>query len=169
MNDLVRDFEAGWTGGLPETPCGWGSTMKATAKQRDWIPNIVDEYGIHSIADIGAGDMNWISKMYLPLHVEYTAYDLYPRKPEIITFDLLKEVPAPVDMIMCLWVLNHFEYDDCLTALGNIKKSGAKYLLMTDRESRREFQPPDIVMPYIEKTHLTDLGDFLLLIDLDAV
>ena len=172
MVDLIEDkekYEQGWTGGLPETKCGYGSTLRATKKQRDWIPEIIESYNIYSIADIGAGDLNWIKETELPSEVEYWAYDLVPRHPEVIKFDLVKEVPPPVDMIMCLWVLNHFPYDECKTAIENLKKSGSRYLLMTDRIRYRKDQPAELSMPYIEKMMLNHLGDSLMLIDLEAV
>ena len=172
MRDTLSDpakYKKGWTGGLPETPCGHGSTMRATKAQRNWIPKIIEAYHIQSIADIGAGDLNWIKNMGLSAHIEYWAYDLVPRQPEVIEFDLIKEVPAPVDLIMCLWVLNHLPYDACQTAINNIKKSGARYLMMTDRIRYREDQPSDINMPFIEQMFLNDKGDSIMLIDLEAI
>ena len=149
MNDLVRDFDKGWTGGLPETKCGHGSTMGATKRQRNWIPAIIEGYFINSIADIGAGDLNWIKDTDIPSYIEYQAYDLVPRLPEVIRFDLVKEVPPPSDLIMCLWVLNHLKYDDCLAAIDNIKKSGARFLMMTDRPSCHENQHKETSLPFL--------------------
>ncbi len=169
MSDLISDpakYKKGWTGGLPETPCGFGSTMQATKAQREWIPAIIDDFNIQSIADVGAGDLNWIKNMGIPDNVEYWAYDLVPRSPEVIKFDLVKEVPAPVDMIMCLWVLNHFPFNECKQALENIKKSGARYLLITDRLRYRKDQPIEINMKAVCEMSLNDKGDSIKLIDL---
>lgn len=171
MTDLITDvkkYKQGWTGGLPETPCGHGSKIRVTKKQREWIPEIIKKYGIKSISDIGAGDLNWIKETDLD-GVDYTPYDLVPRLPEVVEFNLVEEVPAKVDMIMCLWVLNHFPYDSCLQAIQNIKDSGAKYLMMTDRLRYRKDQPDEIVMPFVERLVLNDKGDSIMLIDLDAV
>jgi len=171
MSDLISNpekYKRGWTGGLPETECGFGSTMQATKAQREWIPALIEAYFIESIADIGAGDLNWIKNMDIPNHIEYWAYDLVPRAPEVIKFDIIKEVPAPVDMIMCLWVLNHLPYDECKQAIANIKKSGSKYLLMTDRLRYREDQPKEIDMPSIRSMPLNNKGDTIKLIDLEA-
>jgi hypothetical protein len=62
MGDIVarEKFSRGWKGGLPETPCGYGSTLEATKAQRDWIPQVIRRHGITSIVDVGAGDLNWI-------------------------------------------------------------------------------------------------------------
>jgi len=171
MSDIITEvdkYKKGWTGGLPETPCGHGSKLFVTKKQREWIPEIVEKYGIKSIADIGAGDMNWIKKTDLG-DVKYIPYDLVPRLPEVQKFDLVQEIPTKVDMIMCLWVLNHFPYEHCQQAIKNIKASGAKYLMMTDRLRYREDQPPEIEMPYIDRLMLNDKGDSIMLIDLEAI
>jgi len=165
--DIVADvgkFQRGWTGGLPETPCGYGSKIKVTEMQRNWIPGIVAIYGIKTVADIGAGDLNWIGLM--DWDVEYTAYDLVPRKPEVIKFDLISEVPPEVDMIMCLWVLNHLPMDASRAAIQNIKYSGSRYLMMTDRPMWHKDQPEEIKMPHIEKLVLNEKQDSILLIDL---
>jgi hypothetical protein len=166
LSDLISDpekYRKGWHGGLPETECGYGSTMDATKKQRAWIPEVIEAYGIMSIADIGAGDLNWIKDMNLPSYVQYWPYDLVPR------FDLIKEVPDSVDLIMCLWVLNHLPYEECKQAISNIKKSGSRFLMITDRIRYREDQPTELTMPYIEKMSLNHLGDSIRLIDLEAI
>lgn len=153
MSDIiteVKKYQKGWTGGLPETPCGSGSMLKNTAAQRKWIPEVIKKYGIKSIADIGAGDLNWIKQTDLG-DVEYTAYDLVPRDPSVKPFDLIKEVPPKVDLIMCLWVLNHFPYKHCQQAIENLKASGAKYLMMTDRPRYHKDQPPEIHMEAVEE------------------
>ena len=152
MSDLITEvskYVKGWTGGLPETPCGAGSSLVRTKQQRQWIPGIIKKYGIKTVADIGAGDLNWIKKIDLS-GVEYTAYDLVPRQPGVIKFDLIHEIPPRVDLIMCLWVLNHLPIEHSRQAIKNLKASGSKYLMMTDRLSYRANQPVEIDMPYIE-------------------
>jgi hypothetical protein len=167
MPDVIRDiekFRRGWTGGLPETKCGSGSRLKNTKRQRQWIPGIIEKYGIQSIADIGAGDLNWIKTM--DLGVEYTAYDLVPRVEGVIEFDLVKQVAPKVDMILCLWVLNHLPMEDSRKAIANLKASGSKYLMMTDRPIWHCDQPEEIVMPYIERIVLNEKQDSIMLIEL---
>jgi hypothetical protein len=166
MSDIVTDLEKikrGWHGGLPETPCGYGSTLAATKAQREWIPKVVKKYRIKTIADVGAGDLNWFYRMTLPKTVKVAHFDVYPRRPDVIEFDLLHESPPPVDMILCLWVLNHFDMDSCRQALANLEASGAKYLMMTDRPIWHKEQPPEIVMEYVEELKLNSKGDRIIL------
>ena len=166
--DIVHDvakYKTGWTGGLPETKCGSGSTLKNTRAQREWMPEIIRKYGIGSIADIGAGDLNWITKLDLS-HINYTAYDLVPRHESVVQFDLVESVAPKVDLLMCLWVLNHFPIENSRKAIANLKASGSKYLMMTDRPRWHADQPAEIHMPYIEKLPLNDRGDSIMLISL---
>jgi len=167
VGDIVADvakFERGWLGGLPETPCGHGSKVEVTKEQRVWIPEITEKYGIRTVADIGAGDLNWIKLM--KWDVEYTAYDLVQRHESVINFDLIQDTPPAVDMILCLWVLNHLPFESCKVALANIKASGSKYLMMTDRPIWHNEQPDEIRMPFIEELKLNAKGDRILLVKL---
>lgn len=170
MGDIITNvdkYKKGWMGGGKETPCGYGSTMSATVDQRKFIPKIIKQYRIKTVADIGAGDLNWMKNVNLPKSVTYTPYDLVPRETSVIEFNLLEEIPPKVDLIMCLWVLNHFPYDDCLKALKNIKASGAKYLLMTDRPKWHKEQPKEIRMEALQTICVREeTGDLIKLVKL---
>ena len=159
-----HEFASGWKGGLPETPCGSGSRIANTKAQRAWIPQIIRKYGIETVADIGAGDLNWITRMDMP--AQYQAYDLVPRRPEVYEYDLLKRIAPKADLIMCLWVLNHFDNDDCIKAIRHIKESGSAFLLMTDRPDWHESQPAEIKMDYVEELKLSAKGDRIILVKL---
>ncbi len=172
MSDLIENedrFKKGWVGGLPETPCGSGSKISNTKEQRGWIPDLINKYGIKSIADIGAGDLNWIKQIQLPDDVNYKPYDLVPRLPEVQKFNLIEQIPEKVDLIICLWVLNHLTFNDCHQAIENIKESGSRYLLMTDRLIYRAMQPDNIDMEHIEILMLNEKNDSIKLIDLNAL
>lgn len=171
MSDVFTEqkrFAQGWTGGLPETPCGSGSKLENTKAQRQWIPRILSKYRIKSIVDIGAGDLNWLKHMPLD-GIEYTPLDLFPRFADIKQFDLVREVPPPADLIMCLWVLNHMPFDDCQAAIANLKASGNRWLLMTDRPKWHYEQPPEIRMEVTDELLLNPkTGDRIILVELNA-
>jgi hypothetical protein len=161
----IRDpatFREGWRGGLPETPCGYGSTLEATRSQRHWIPVVIDTYSICTIVDVGAGDLNWIRHTDLR-GAQYTPLDLVPRRPEVKAFDLVREVPPQADLLICLWVLNHLDKEPCRRAIANLKASGSRYLLMTDRPIWHCEQPAEILMEYVEELGLNAKGDRILL------
>jgi len=120
-----------WESGLPETPCGKGSKLENTRVIRAWLPDVIERYNVQSIADIGCGDQNWIHEC-LPKGIEYSGFDLVPRRSDVQTFDLTREViPYPVDMILCIYVLNHLKPDMAERAIRLMKESGAKYVLMS--------------------------------------
>ncbi len=129
----VEKYKTGWLSGLPETKCGHGSKLSTTSKQRLWIPKIIEDLKIKTISDIGAGDLNWISKIKFGIDVKYKAYDLVPRHKSVNSFNLLTTVPPKSDLLMCLWVLNHFPLIEHNIAFENLKKSNSKYLLITQR------------------------------------
>lgn len=127
----VEKYASGWTGGLPETPCGYGSKLDQTVIQREWIPRMVEKYSIQTIADIGAGDLNWMREMQWPRPVEYEAFDLVPRDPSVKRFDLIHEVPPHRDLLMCLWLLNHLPVEHAKAAQDNLLAAGSKYVMVT--------------------------------------
>jgi len=137
----------GWVGGKPETPCGRGSRLGETAKQRKWIPAQVEKYGITSIADIGAGDLNWVSR--IDIGCDYAAYDLIPRVEGVQKLDLLTDELPKADCMMALWVLNHLSPADQKTAIDKLKSAG-RFLIMT-YDKRME---PCTNLEYVEKTVL---------------
>jgi len=123
------EFKKGWTGGLPETPCGYGSRVKQTRKQRIIIPEWIERYEIQSLADIGAGDLNW-SKL-VDFGCAYAAYDLVPRVSGVTRYDLISEALPAADCYMVIWVLNHLPANQCKIAMRKLLKSKARYLIMT--------------------------------------
>lgn len=164
MSDVITNVEkykTGWTGGLPETPCGHGSKLRVTKKQRLWIPKIVEDLSIKTISDIGAGDLNWISKIKFGIDVRYTPFDLVPRHKSVNSFNLLTTVPPKSDLLMCLWVLNHFPEKEHQIGFENLKKSGSKYLLITQRETWVKYD-----LNVVDKIILNDKKDMLIMAEL---
>ena len=170
MKDLVdskEKFEKGWRGGLPETKCGAGSKLNRTVEQRAWLTDMVNKYGIRSVGDIGAGDMNWIKKM--DWGVRYHPFDLVPRSPAVKEFDLREEVPPTYDALLVLWVLNHLDMGDQIRCVTNLKASKSKYLFITQRLLWTEYQPKeflDLIANPIETIHVFDKKNVLLMIEL---
>jgi hypothetical protein len=141
VEDLVTDrakYERGWRGGLPETKCGAGSRLRNTALQREWLSEVVWRYQIESIADLGAGDLNWLQHTDLR-GVAYQGYDLVPRHKDVRPFDLLADPIPEADCLWCIWVLNHFPEREAQIALGRMLNSGARFLVYTYEPRMWEF------------------------------
>lgn len=119
----------GWRGGLTDgTVCGNGSTMQNTRNAREWLPRICAALDIKTVCDAGAGDLHWIKRV--DWQVDYRAFDLIPRLPEITQIDITRDVLPPCDLILCRMVLNHLDEPRICMALENFRESG-KYLAAT--------------------------------------
>lgn len=126
-----RKAKTRWHSGLPETVCGRGSTMEQTCIIREFISEVVHEYNIGSVADVGCGDQNWIHHC-LPKGIEYTGYDVKPRFVDVKPFDITREIlPEPAELVLCIYVLNHLYPDAAEEALKLLKMSRSKYLIMS--------------------------------------
>ena len=125
----LQEFKRGWISGRPETPCGAGSTVAATIKQRKVLAGWIKKYNIQSVVDVGAGDLNWVRLM--GLEIDYQPLDLVPRAPEVKRFDLVHEIPPACDMVWCLWLLNHLPDYRAKVALDNLLKTDCKYIVYT--------------------------------------
>lgn len=168
----LQKFKDGWHGGLPETPCGFGSRIEETGAQRAWIPKMVRRYKIKTIADIGAGDLNWIREVKLPKTVSYQAFDLVVRDPSVQPLDIRTQVPPKVDLLLCLWVLNHLSRDEQGAAMENLRASGSRYLMLTARPAWYDHQHPATLVEAVQECPLTysepvgDKGDVIKLVRL---
>jgi hypothetical protein len=169
MNDIVKTqtkWEKGWTGGLPETPCGSGSKLVNTKTQREWLPRMWKKYGVRTIADVGAGDLNWIKEMDMTAY-KYMPFDLVPRHPSVSEFNLIEQKPPAVDCVLCLWVLNHLPLHDAQRAWDNLWSCNSRYLIITHRE-RWASEHPFLDRPCLENVALNGKGDTLRLFNMEA-
>ena len=100
---LMQKVKKGWKSN--ETPCGSGSELKNAQLVIKLLPVLIKKYGITTISDVGAGDLNWIKRV--DLKCNYKGYDLYPRHKDVIQFDATKDTVPQSDLILCRHVLNH--------------------------------------------------------------
>lgn len=131
-----EEFKRGWISGRPETPCGAGSTVAATLKQRKVLAGWIKKYKIESVVDVGAGDLNWVRLM--KLDIDYRPLDLVPRAPEVKQFDLVHEIPPACDMVWCLWLLNHLAEYRAKAALDNLLQTDCRFIIYTWRPALSE-------------------------------
>lgn len=126
-------MERGWSSGLPETPCGIGSTLASTERIRAWLPGMAARYEISTVCDAGAGDMGWIRRV--EWRVVYRPFDLVPRHPEVTALDITTEALPSCDLILCRAVLNHLSETQVAAALERFRPVG-RYLLATQFDVR---------------------------------
>ena len=126
--EMYERMAKGWRGGLNEgTVCGQGSTKQNTKNVSVWIPDVCKRLNIQSICDAGAGDLHWING--LDWDVDYRAFDLIPRHPEVIKLDITTELLPVCDAILCRMVLNHLQERVEMTL--NLFRQSGKYLIAT--------------------------------------
>lgn len=148
--DMFERMAKGWRGGLEEgTTCGQGSLHRNVDKIVAWLPKIVAKYSIDTVCDAGAGDLHWIPRV--DWAVDYQAFDLIPRHPDVQKLDITTQALPPCDAILCRMVLNHLFGENDATriemALALFQES-ADYLIathFTDGINRtRQFQRLDL-------------------------
>lgn len=124
-----NDGQTEWKSGKPETPCGKGSMFANTGQVRSILNEIVNQYQIGTIADVGCGDQNWVHDS-LPDSVEYTGFDIRPRYVDVVPFDVTIQIlPEAFDLILCICLINHLKNPWRPRAYRTLKLSGSRLLL----------------------------------------
>lgn len=127
-----------------ESVSGTGSNLHSTRIIRLEIPKLLLKYNIESLLDAPCGDFYWMREIISELSIKkYIGVDIVADlvkrnnekyKNETISFlhlDLINDQLPAVDLVLCRDCILHFSHKDMLTALRNLKNSGAKYVLMT--------------------------------------
>ena len=122
-------FARGWGSGGKETRCGVGSTLASTAHIRPLLRPLFDRYGVQSINDAGAGDLNWIRHVDLT-GIVYRPFDLVPWHASVQQADITDGLLPVADLILCRAVFNHLSPGKIQRALDLFRPS-ATYLLAT--------------------------------------
>ena len=127
--------------GDPDSVSGTGSNLLQTATLRAELPKLWAELSISRLADIPCGDFHWMSTIVHHLDY-YFGGDIAPgvvaaartRSPphcDFAVFDLMVDRFPAVDAILARDVLVHLSNRDATTALENICRSQASYLITT--------------------------------------
>jgi SAM-dependent methyltransferase len=126
---------------------GIGSAISATQKLRDELPSILSSLKTQRLLDVGCGDFGWLKEVDLPC--EYVGIDIVP---DIVVLNLERysrpgrlflsldatTCPLPrADTILCREVLFHLSFRDIRKLIGNVIRSGARFLLATNDEGLR--------------------------------
>jgi hypothetical protein len=132
--------------GDAESRSGTGSGLAATEKIRSGLLDTIQRLDIRTIVDAPCGDYYWLSTVDLSRNLTwYQGFDIVPQLIEQnksryatdkISFqatDLIKQVPPRADLILCRHLLIHLSFDDGLRVLRNFKRSGSRYLMITNQ------------------------------------
>jgi hypothetical protein len=134
-----------WSKG--ESRSGPGSTLKYTENLRKELPILFQKYSIQKVFDAPCGDFNWMSHLLPTVKIEYIGADIVKplienlnskyksNKISFVHFDLIKEIPPKVDLIICRDCLFHLSFQDTKAVLKNFIKSKSAYLLTTTHKN----------------------------------
>lgn len=158
--------------GAPETFCGGGSTLAATAALRTVLPPLLGRLAVVTLLDAPCGDLNWIARTDLSA-VHYIGADFdpehcaaarardfnppafAPRTRQILERDLIRDTLPAAELILCRDFLQHLPTEQALAALGNLANASTRYLLVTshdnavntDIDQAGDFRPLNLFAP----------------------
>lgn len=150
-----------FTGGLPETGCGHGSTLGYTEHLRAELPKLLRRLGITRFLDAPCGDFNWMASTDLR-SLEYVGGDIDPthlatahfkartaasQPPDwcvFISIDLTRETPRTTDLMLCRDFLQHLPTAVALDVLRGFVRSETPWLLTTSHEAEANI---DLLLP----------------------
>lgn len=144
--------------GSPESKSGEGSSLKKTMNVRSWLPVIFEKLKIKTMLDAPCGDFNWMQHVNLSSLESYIGLDIvaplieqnmtHHKSTQKMFFcvDIINSPLPKVDLILCRDCMQHLLDTDVFKLLSNIKKSGSKYVLMSNYFDITENK--DIDAPY---------------------
>jgi hypothetical protein len=122
---------------------------------RQILPSLIERYGIQSLLDIPCGDCHWISSIDFGGRT-YIGADIVGElvgrnraafggrsDRTFMHLDVVRDPLPPAELVLCRDCMIHLSNADVLTALRNVRRSGARYLLATTYTARPT--NPDIV------------------------
>ena len=148
--------------GCSESVSGEGSTLDQTAAIRAALPQLIKDFQIQTMLDIPCGDFNWMKLLDLP--IQYLGADVVEdivaenkrrfgnHSRSFTRLDLTGDTLPKVDLIFCRDCLFHFSFEHISSALGNMKRSGSRFLLTTTNTQLR--QNRDIVTGEFRRLNL---------------
>ncbi|MDR2731981.1 MAG: hypothetical protein LBB36_02050 [Fibromonadaceae bacterium] len=133
--------------GSPESVSGPGSEIENTKSLVLELPKLFKSKNITSILDIPCGDFNWMKEMDLSA-IDYLGADIVDELvlenqkkiwrqtagrgyKNFITLNIVTDNLHKRDLIFTRDCFIHLSNSDIQKAIGNIKKSGSKYLMAT--------------------------------------
>lgn len=168
----MGDAELKFTGGLPETACGAGSTLETTAHLRSKLPALLKSLSVRRLLDAPCGDFNWMAHTELSglnyvgcdLHAEHlerahvNAAAMVSGRPQTLTFvrrDIVWDWLPRADLMICRDFVQHLPHAVVDDVIHNFIASQIPWLLATsfdnaeneDIERPGQFRPLNLRAP----------------------
>jgi 2-polyprenyl-3-methyl-5-hydroxy-6-metoxy-1,4-benzoquinol methylase len=133
-----------FTSGLPETPCGYGSTIVGTSTVRAELRQMLDRLGITSLLDAPCGDFNWLATVdlnglaYIGIDSSTTNLSTARTRAPNMDFrfaDIVSDPMPTTDAVLCRDFLQHLPTLMAVKALQNITLSACGWLLATSHNN----------------------------------
>lgn len=142
--DVFQDIyqHNNWNIKTYDSVSGEGSNTEQTHTLRKELPGLLKDLNIQTLLDIPCGDFHWMQQVDLG-NIHYTGVDIVSQlvqqngklyaneKRTFVVADLTKDQLPKADLIFCRDCLVHLSFKDILSAMDNIKSSGAAYLMTT--------------------------------------
>lgn len=152
-----------FSGGLPETACGAGSTLALTTSVRAWLPKLLRDLDVRVLLDAPCGDANWIAHTDLA-GIDYFGCDydqshlaaarsrdfdpqaFAPRSKVFIQLDVVSDTLPVADLMLCRELLQHLPNLISERVLRNFFGSGIPWLLATSHDAQMNADISDVGM-----------------------
>jgi SAM-dependent methyltransferase len=139
--------------GDSESRSGPGSNLNETRFLRGALSRLLMELGVCKLLDIPCGDFHRMKEVEILKGLVYLGGDIVQEMIRVnndrcggdtISFeklDILRDPLSEVDLVLRRDCLVHFSTMDVFRAIGNLKRSGSKHVLLThyagDRSNRK--------------------------------
>lgn len=130
--------------GSGESRSGEGSSLRRTETVRSQLPKLIKQWDIKTILDAPCGDFNWMNAMDLSNIKRYIGFDIVApliqqnrerygapdRRFSVV--DIVNDPLPCVDLIICRDCVQHLTDQDVFKLFANVKRSGSRYLLVSN-------------------------------------
>ena len=112
---------------------------------------LIKKYNITSVFDVPCGDFNWFKHIVHNIPT-YIGADIVPALIEknkqqynhtFLHLDITRDPIPATELIFCRDLLVHLSYESIVQVLRNVKRSNARYILMTTFTNRPFKDIPD--------------------------
>ncbi len=144
---LTQTFEKLYKEGTWGEGSGFGSSLNNTIELREFLTDLVNNFSIASIKDLGCGDFFYLSNTQFINEIDYFGYDIVPfiieqnkikyetTKINFFCVDILENFPTiTTDLTLIKDVLQHLSFKSIDYIFKNLKDQ--KILVVEDFEEK---------------------------------